>query len=180
MIRAVSSCWISGKNSAETVLSPNDVLCLPALGHARGAEIRKEEESISLIPGNSLEENFRGFLLLLGCTFQPGVFFCCEGTKLLFNNGGGSVFLLLQGSCSKSCYLAQRAILLTRDSFHVLGKFHLYVTKLCCCKDTFGSRSLHCYSIDSREEKMSKSSHKVKQTQKKLHSLETSSVRIPC
>lgn len=74
LIRAVSSCWISGKDSSEALLSPNDTLCLPPLGHARGAKIRKEEENTALIPGNSLEKNFRGFLLLLGCTFQPVVF----------------------------------------------------------------------------------------------------------
>lgn len=75
LIRAVSSCWISGKDSAEAAFSPNDVLCLPALGHSRGAEIKKEEENIYLIPGSSLEKNFRGFLLLLGRNFQPPFFF---------------------------------------------------------------------------------------------------------
>lgn len=81
LIRAVSSCWISGKDSAEAVLPPNDVLCLPALGHARGAESGKEEKNVSLIPVNSLEKkNFRSFLFLLGCTFQPGVsFFSMKG-----------------------------------------------------------------------------------------------------
>lgn len=70
------------------------------------------------------------------------------------------MFLLLQGRSSKSCYLAQRAILLATDSFHVSEKFDLDVIKLCCCKDTFGSGSLHYHSIDSREEKMSNSSQK--------------------
>lgn len=154
LIRAVSSCWISGKDSAEAALSPNDVLCLPVLGHARRAEIGKEEENISLIRGNSLEKNC--------CWAVPFnlFFFSCGGTKLFFNNGGGSVFLLLQGNCSKSCYLAQRAILLATDSFHVSEKFDLDVTKLCCCKDTFGSRSLRYHSIDSREAEMSNSSQK--------------------
>lgn len=34
-------------------------------------------------------------------------------------------------------------------------KFGLDVTKLCCCKDIFGSRSLQYHSVDGREEKTS-------------------------
>lgn len=78
---------------------------------------------------------------------------------------------MLQGSCSESCYLAQRAILLATDSFHVLGKFDLDVTKLWCCKDTLGSRSLHYDSIGSREEKMSNSSQKSETGKEKTHIL---------
>lgn len=61
MIRAVSSCWISGKDSAEALLSPNDTLCLPRLSHGRGVKIRKEEENTTLIPGNSLEKTSEVF-----------------------------------------------------------------------------------------------------------------------
>lgn len=106
LIRAVSSCWVSGKDSAEAVLSPNHVLCLSALGHARGAEIRKEEKNTSLVHVNSLgKKAFRCFLLLLGCTFQPPFIFLFlssyEGTKLFFNNGGGSVFCCCRAAVKK-------------------------------------------------------------------------------
>lgn len=175
LIKAVSSCWESGKDSAEAALSPNYVLCLPALGHASWAEIRKEEENISLIPSNSLKKDFRDLLLLLGCTIQtppPFFFSSFEGTKLFFNNGGGSLLLLLQGSCSERYYLTQRAILLATDCFHVSKKFDLDVTNFCCCKDTFGSGSLHYHSIGSREENMSNTRQKkVEQTRKKNHIL---------
>lgn len=86
------------KDSVEALLSPNDTLCLH-LGHARGTKIRKEEENTTLIPGVFLEKNFRGFLLRLSCTVQPVVFwfwfFSYEETKLLFNNGEGSICQLL-------------------------------------------------------------------------------------
>lgn len=100
LIRAVSSCWISGKDSAEALLSPNDTLCLPPLGHARGAKIRKEEENTALIPGNSLEKNFRGFLLLLGCTFQPVVF------GVFFPTRGLNYFLIMEKEVYFCCFRA--------------------------------------------------------------------------
>lgn len=150
-----------------------DVLCLPALGHASWAEIRKEEENISLIPSNSLKKTSEIFCCCWAVPFKPPpppplVFFSFEGTKLFFNNGGGSLLLLLQGSCSERYYLTQRAILLATDCFHVSKKFDLDVTNFCCCKDTFGSGSLQYHSVGSREENMSNTRQKNgEQTRKK-------------
>lgn len=119
LIRAVSSCWISGIGSAEALLSPDDTLCLPPLGRARGMKIRKEEENTTLIPGNSLEKTSDIFCCYWALPFNLWCsgFFSYECIKLFFNNGGGSIFLLLQGSCSECCYLVHSTILLAQIVF---------------------------------------------------------------
>lgn len=100
LIRTVSSCWISGKDSAEALFSPNDTLCLPAFGHARWVKIRKEEENTTLIPGNSLGKNFRGSLLLLVCIFQSVVF------GFFFPVKGLNYFLIMEEEVYFYCFRA--------------------------------------------------------------------------
>lgn len=112
LIRAVSSCWKSSIGSAEAALSPDDILCLPALGLVGGAEIRKK--NISLISDNSLKKTKTTTTseVFCCCWALPfnlfGFFFSCEGTKLFFNNRRGSY------SCC-----CRAAVKVVTDSFHV-------------------------------------------------------------
>lgn len=149
LIRAVSSCWKSRTGSAEAALSPDDILCLPALGLAGGAEIRKK--NISLISDNSLKKKKNQQ------TTTSEVFCCCWALPFnLFDFFFSPVkelnyFLIIE---EEVIPVAAGQLLKLLQTVFMSQKFGLDVTKLCCCKDIFGSRSLQYHSVDGRKEKI--------------------------